>query len=57
MRKIISEIKANVLALYYGAEIKYSHLNKYGTWEFAIGEWDYFGNQINICYKTGGYKN
>ena len=48
---------AELLALfYYDYELKYSHINSKGQWEFAIGEWDYFGDIIVIKYKTKGFK-
>ena len=57
MKQTLSRMKAELLALfYYDYELKYSHINSKGQWEFAIGEWDYFGDIIVIKYKTKGYK-
>ena len=53
---MLSRILANILALYYEANIHYSHINSKGNWEFAIGEWDYYGTTMHIYYKTKGYK-
>lgn len=57
MNQILSRMKAELLALfYYDYELRYSHINSKGQWEFAIGRWDYFGNMLEIKYKTKGYK-
>ena len=53
---MLSRILANILALYYEANIHYSHINSKGNWEFAVGEWDYYGTPMHIYYKTKGYK-
>lgn len=57
MKQTLSRMKAELLALfYYNYELKYSHINSKGEWEFAIGEWDYFGDMLETKYKTKGYK-
>lgn len=57
MNQILSRMYAELLALvYYDYELRYSHINSKGQWEFAIGRWDYFGNMLEIKYKTKGYK-
>lgn len=57
MNKILSRFYAEFLALvYYNYNLRYSHINSKGQWEFAIGRWDYFGNLMEIKYKTKGYK-
>lgn len=33
---LISELYAEALALYYGGEVSYHHLNKWSMWEFRI---------------------
>ena len=57
MNQVLSRMKAELLALFYCTyELRYSHINSKGQWEFAIGRWDYFGDMIVIKYKTKGYK-
>ena len=57
MNQILSRFYAELLALYYyNYELRYSHINSKGQWEFAIGRWDYFGDMIVIKYKTKGFK-
>jgi hypothetical protein len=48
--KIISEIIANILAIYYNGYIRYNHINSKGSWEFTIE------NEDGILYKTKGLK-
>ena len=57
MNQVLSKMYAEILSMYYfGYELKYSHINPKGHWEFAIGKWDYFGDMIEIKYKTKGFK-
>ena len=57
MNQILSRFYAELLALYYyNYELRYSHINSKGQWEFAIGSWSYFGDLIEIKYQTKGYK-
>ena len=57
MNQILSRFYAELLALYYyNYELRYSHINSKGQWEFAIGSWNYFGDLIVIRYQTKGYK-
>ena len=57
MNQILSRIYAELLALfYYNYELRYSHINSKNQWEFAIGRWNYFGDILEIKYRTKGYK-
>ena len=57
MTTILSRMYAELLALfYYNYELRYSHINSKGQWEFAIGSWNYFGDIIEIKYQTKGHK-
>ena len=57
MNQLLSRMNAELVALfYYNYELRYSHINSKGNWEFAIGRWDYFGDMLETKYKTKGYK-
>lgn len=56
MKRYLSEIYAESLAIYFNSRVKYSHINSKGYWEFAIADIDVFGNYLRIYYKTKGFK-
>lgn len=56
IKLILSKMLANYLANLYDSKVKFSHINEKGYWEYAVGEWDYYGNETIIYYKTKGYK-
>lgn len=57
MKIFISKLYAETLSIIYNKNIKYSHINSKGYWEFAIGDFNVFGIiEDTIVYKTKGYK-
>lgn len=55
MNQFISKLNANILAIYYNADIYYHHINSKGYWEFEIGH-KYWDAPNIIYFKTKGIK-